>query len=264
MYISEIFQLKTDKKATCACSRNLELCYASGIGKDELTKRLEIAITATSCPHVILLRNGINVNVGQGIAYSELSKKCNITIPEVAYRNSLKQTAGVHWIHLAVIYGKMKTVRDILPLTVQHNATDYLFTEKHSISPVSLALCHQNIEMALMIMKYHKSSVFRTALQVEMPRGYTPTPINIALWVNDFKAFKTIYDKVFASCQRMVYNSDTFNFWADKVMECMQNGETEMADILLSVRIGVVAYIQLFKKIHQAGMLKGKLTFYKY
>ena len=60
-----------DKTVRCSCSKDLELCYASNIEKDEIIKRLEIAITSGARPHVILFKNGIDVSFDQDIASSE-------------------------------------------------------------------------------------------------------------------------------------------------------------------------------------------------
>jgi hypothetical protein len=79
------------------------------------------------CPHVLLQQKGISVPNTQSIFRNELMIFYDITQAKGGIRNSLKVTAGLYWIHLAIFWNKERLIRDS-----RQQSEIYVFAEKQT------------------------------------------------------------------------------------------------------------------------------------
>lgn len=260
-YISEYYVLETaTKKEFCACSQNLELCYKEGIPTGEMIKRLELAIITTRCPHVALNKTRKVITVDQDISSAEVSNTCDVTVPQNVCRHTRKITAGVYWIHLAVIYDKQEIIKQVLPFASTCGVfDDYLNTSKHHFTPVHIALTHSNPQMGIAIATVDPQLLYTTPCNVDTEYNYLNDPLSVALQFNHLNTFcklyniMKLYEKRRLDC-RLFRANNIMQFWSERTIELLEKNNMKEASILLSIdKLELVFYKRIFQLIYEKG-----------
>ena len=248
---------------------NLEQGITDCIAKEDILKTLEICIGYAMCPHVLLQQKGISVPNTQSIFRNELMIFYDITQAKGGIRNSLKVTAGLYWIHLAIFWNKERLIRDTLQFCIKENFHFPSYTVYHNISAVLLAIMHGNDTVVKELAIFEPSSILKPPRNFNNNKNnkfqdntteYEYGSLSLALATNQFENFKTLYgclSKVDLKELSVIQCSPNIALWdmfTLKMEDLVVNRTLSTVYDLLSIKsIPIYAYASLFSLINKLG-----------
>lgn len=268
IYISEIQKDKSTGQL-CTCALNLEQGITDCVAKEDILKTLEICIACAMCPHVLLQQQGISVPSTRSISSNELMIFYDITEAKGGIRNSLKVTAGLYWIHLAIFWNKVRLIRDTLQFCIKENFKFPSNTVHHNISAVLLAIIHGNDTAVKELATFEPSSILKPPRNFNNKNNnkfqdntteYQYGSLSLALATNQFENFKTLYgclskdDLEKLSILQYTPNIALWDMFTLKMKDLVVNRNLSTLYDLLSIKsIPIYAYVSLFSLLKKLG-----------
>lgn len=264
------FEIQKNKNTgkLCTCALNLEQGITDCIAKEDILKTLEICIRYAMCPHLLLQQKGISVPNTQSISRNELMILNDITQAKGGIRNSLKATAGLYWIHLAIFWNKERLIRDTLQFCIKEKLNFPSYTVYHHISAVLLAIIHGNATAVKELAIFEPSSILQPPRNFNNNNNntfqdntteYRHGSLSLALATNQFENFKTLYGclskvdlKRLSTLQDHSPNIALWNMFTLMMEDLIVNRNPSTVYDLLSIkRIPIYAYASLFSLIYK-------------
>lgn len=156
------------KQRECFCSSDLELAWNQNVAFKEINERLELSIRYGKCPHVLMQLCGMSVKYDQAFLTAELYKYTQQLEDSNPLRNAKKSTAGLYWIHLAVLFRKEKLIQYCFESPYVKIPNHLLISLKHKFSPVLLAVVHQLPDLAKSIATFHPSLMWSVPENIDI------------------------------------------------------------------------------------------------
>ena len=256
----------------CSCSEDCELGMKPNVSNDEMMSKLEMCIRFGMCPHVLLQKCGVTVSHEQDISVDEINKhyteiqNLNLDNP---VRTSSKDTAGIYWIHLAILFGKEIIIQDILRLYCRSRLpVEFLVSLKHKISPALYAIVHSRAPIAKCIVTICPSLLHYDAvnLSLDVSADILPnsTSVNAMIWLlanQQYESFIELWNMDFKAPERTMYNVSSL--WYTAMENAIITRNEGLIGVLAKVkRMSIDNYLKLFPLIKKSGKYKVILTDY--
>lgn len=236
----------------------------SNVSNDVMMSKLEICIRFGMCPHVLLRKCGITVSHEQDISVDEMSthyteiQNLNLDNP---VRTSSNDTAGIYWIHLAILFGKEIIIQDILRLYCRSKLpVEFLLSLKHKISPVLYAIAHNRTPIAKCIVMICPSLLYYEAINLDGSADILPNsgPIDALVWAfanQLYENFIELWNMDFESPKRTMY--DVSSLWYTAMENAIITRNEGLIGVLAKVkRMSIDNYLKLFPLIKRSGKYK--------